>query len=49
MKSYRNQNDELDIAIDKLERQRHLKFIELKQQLNLTYQSVKPINILNQT
>ena len=49
MKSYKNQNEELDIAISNLERQRDQKFFELKQQLNLTYESVKPINILNQT
>lgn len=49
MKTYRNQNEELDIAISNLELQRKQKYNELKQQLNLTYQSVKPINILNQT
>ncbi len=49
MKSYKNQNEELDIAIELLERQRSQKFNELKLQLNATYESVKPINILNQT
>ncbi|WP_339889240.1 hypothetical protein [uncultured Flavobacterium sp.] len=48
MKSYRNQNEELDLAIDELVRQRNLKFDELKQQLALTYESVKPVNLLNQ-
>ena len=49
MRSYKNQNEELDIAIELLERKRALKFEELKYQLNVTYESVKPINILNQT
>ncbi|WP_339837169.1 hypothetical protein [uncultured Flavobacterium sp.] len=49
MKTNRNQNKKLDIAIAELERQRNLQFDELKQQLALTYESVKPINILNQT
>lgn len=49
MKTHRNQNEKLDIAIAALERQRDLKFDELKQQLALTYESVKPVNILNQT
>ena len=49
MKSYKNQNEELDKAIELLEYQRDLKFESLKQQLVLTYESVKPINILNQT
>lgn len=49
MKKHRNQNEKLDRAIAKLELQRDLKFVELKQQLSLTYESVKPINILNQS
>lgn len=49
MKTHRNQNEKLDLAIAALERQRDLKFDELKQQLALTYESVKPVNILNQT
>ncbi|CAM3601307.1 hypothetical protein FLGE108171_05295 [Flavobacterium gelidilacus] len=49
MKKHRNQNEKLDRAIAELELQRDLKFVELKQQLSLTYESVKPINILNQS
>lgn len=49
MRSYKNQNEELDIAIELLERKRALKFNELKFQLNATYESIKPINILSQT
>lgn len=49
MKSYKNQNEQLDSAIELLEHKRKLKFYELKQQLAVTYESVKPINILNQT
>jgi len=49
MRSYKNQNEELDSAIELLERKRALKFEELKYQLNATYESIKPINILNQT
>lgn len=49
MKTYKNQNEQLDIAIELLEHKRDLKFYELKKQLAVTYESVKPINILNQT
>ena len=49
MKSYKNQNEQLDIAIELLEHKRDLKFYELQKQLAVTYESVKPINILNQT
>lgn len=48
MKSYKNQNEKLDLAIEQLERQRNLKLDELKQQLNLTYKSLKPVSLLNQ-
>lgn len=49
MKTYRNHNEELDLAIESLERKRDLKLNELKQQLIVTYESVKPVNILKQT
>ena len=49
MKSYKNQNEELDKAIDLLELQRELKFKELKNQLSVTYESVKPINLVKQS
>jgi hypothetical protein len=49
MKTYKNQNQELDKAIELLEIKRNIKLEELKNQLSYTYQSVKPINILNQT
>lgn len=49
MKTYKSQNEKLDRAIAELELQRTLKFLELKQQLNLTYESIKPINILKQS
>ncbi len=48
MKSYKDQNERLDLAIEELELKRDLKFIELKHQLASTYESVKPINMLNQ-
>lgn len=49
MRLYKNHNEELDLAIELLERKRALEFNELKYQLNATYESVKPVNILNQT
>ncbi|MES2240046.1 MAG: hypothetical protein V4497_07275 [Bacteroidota bacterium] len=49
MASYKNQNTELDKAIARLELERDLKFEELKDQLAITYESVKPINLLKET
>lgn len=46
MASYKNQNSDLDIAIARLRQQRDSKFVELKEQLAMTYESVKPINLL---
>lgn len=49
MASYKNQNIILDEAIARLEMEREIKFEELKYQMNSTFQSMKPINILNGT
>ncbi len=49
MKSYKNQNEQLEKAIEILEHKRELKFYELKKQWTITYESVKPVTILNQT
>lgn len=49
MASYKDQNTLLDQAITRLEMERHRKFIDLKDQLDITFQSMKPINILNGT
>jgi hypothetical protein len=49
MKSYKNQNEELDKAIDLLEIQRDLKLEELKSQLSTTYESLKPANLLKES
>lgn len=49
MKSYKDENEKLDLAIELLEQKRDLQLMDLKNQLLATYQSVKPINILNQT
>lgn len=49
MTSYKNQNTDLDLAIARLRQERDLKFEELKDQLELTFESVKPINILKGT
>jgi hypothetical protein len=49
MKKYKDQNLELDIAISKLEAEKELLLKELKQQANITYQSIKPSNIIKQT
>lgn len=46
MASYKNQNADLDIAIARLRQEKHFKFIELKEQLAMTYESAKPINLL---
>lgn len=46
MASYKNQNTDLDIAIARLQRERDLKLEELKEQLSVTYESAKPINLL---
>lgn len=49
MASYKDQNTQLDEAIARLETQRDLQLQELKEQLDVTFQSMKPINILNGT
>lgn len=47
MASYKNQNTQLDEAIALLEMEREMKFEELKDQMAITFQSMKPIHILN--
>ncbi|MFA9188629.1 hypothetical protein AAGV33_14570 [Flavobacterium sp. FBOR7N2.3] len=49
MASYKDQNTALDEAIARLEMKRDMKFEELKDQIDITFQSMKPINILNGT
>lgn len=49
MASYKDQNTLLDQAIERLERERQMKFDDLKNQLDLTIQSLKPMNILKGT
>ncbi len=49
MKSYKNQSLELDKSITILEQQRKLMLVDLKQQLNVTYESLRPINVINAT
>jgi hypothetical protein len=49
MASYKNQNTQLDEAIARLEMKREMKLDELKDQLNTTFQSMKPINLLKGT
>jgi len=49
MASYKNQNTDLDIAIARLQLEKIEKFEELKNQLAITYDSVKPINIIKET
>lgn len=49
MASYKDQNTLLDQKIARLEMERERKFDELKDQLDVTFQSMKPINILNGT
>lgn len=47
MTSYKNQNIVLDEAIARLEVERDIKWNELKNQLDVTFQSMKPIHLLN--
>lgn len=47
MASYKNQNTQLDEAIARLQMERDLKFDALKDQMAITFQSMKPIHILN--
>lgn len=49
MKSYKNQSLELDKSITILEQQQKLMLVDLKQQLNVTYESLRPINVINAT
>lgn len=49
MAAYKDQNLALDDAIAKLLVERQLKLNALKRQLNLTYESVKPVNILKES
>lgn len=49
MAVYKDQNTELDKAIARLETDRDLKLEELKEQLSLTYESIKPVNILRES
>lgn len=49
MTSYKNQNTALEEAITRLEMERDMKFDDLKNQMTLTFQSMKPINILRGT
>ncbi|MCW2119996.1 hypothetical protein [Flavobacterium sp. 7A] len=49
MAAYRNQNTELEHAITRLELQKAIQLRELKKQLTLTYESVKPLNILKES
>lgn len=48
MKTYKNQNEKLDIAIEELERKRNMQYEEIKLQLTATYESIKPINLIKQ-
>jgi hypothetical protein len=47
MASYKNQNTQLDEAIARLEIERDIKFDALKDQMDITLHSMKPIHILN--
>ena len=49
MAVYKNQNTELDKTIARLETERDLKLEELKEQLSLTYESIKPVNIVRES
>lgn len=49
MASYKNQNTALDEAIARLEMERKMKFEDLKNQMDITFQSMKPIAILKGT
>lgn len=49
MASYKNYNTDLDKEIARLEVEREVKMRELKHQLAITYDSVKPINLLKET
>jgi hypothetical protein len=49
MKKNKNQTNLLDNAIFLLEKKRDTEFIALKAQLHTVYESVKPVNLLNQT
>lgn len=49
MASYKNQNLELDKTIARLELERRVKFEELKEQLEITAESIKPVNIIKDT
>ena len=49
MASYKDQNTLLDQTIARLEMERDSKFEELKDQMAITFQSVKPVNILKGT
>lgn len=45
----KHMNTTLDEAIAYLEEQKKIDFIALKTQVNNTYESLKPVNIINQT
>ncbi len=47
MKSYRNQNQILEAKILALENKRRIKIEELKAQLEVTYQELRPSRLLN--
>lgn len=49
MKTYKDENLKLDIAIAKIKKEKDLKLAILKAQLNTTFQSIKPSNIIQQT
>ncbi|MEO8254546.1 MAG: hypothetical protein ABI554_09190 [Flavobacterium sp.] len=49
MGSYKNQNTQLDEAIARLELERDLQLDQLQEQLQVTFHSMKPITILNDT
>ncbi|MCG9791187.1 hypothetical protein [Flavobacterium algicola] len=49
MAAYKDQNTQLDQKIANLEIERNIQRIELKNQLLITYESVKPLNILKET
>lgn len=48
MRTYKNHNERLDLAIEELERRRNLQLEDIKLQLSVTYESAKPINLLKQ-
>lgn len=49
MATYKDQNTALDIAISRLEIEKRERFDELKWQLELTVNSLKPINLIKDT